>query len=357
MRIAPAIFPLLLVVLVGCGGSEGPIAPVNEFPVVPQLESVAFALLGSGRVAFQRLGPPGSEYVATYVIDATAARSWHMFDNTVAEGPAISPDGRKITFMNFMGISATGWDVYLSKSDGTEVTQLTKLEGEGAASWSADGSKLVFPFAQGMHRNFFSQSPVVNATDLKQHTHFTADPGGHLICPYLFGWEDGASISSQGRITFNCAATEIDVLATDGTLAAAYVASRSDRSRFADVYMPQWSPDETKIAFLELTWDVDATPLSVNGYALKLMNPDATNVTTIASGLINPAAKVQPGGTWSGPHNLSLCWMPDGSRIVFNLPEAQLVSHLWVVKADGTGLTQLTSAPDVYDRSVSCSRS
>src|SRR3954470_23760458 len=64
MRIAPAIFPLLLVVLVGCGGSEGPIAPVNEFPVVPQLESVAFALLGSGRVAFQRLGPPGGEYVA-----------------------------------------------------------------------------------------------------------------------------------------------------------------------------------------------------------------------------------------------------------------------------------------------------
>jgi Tol biopolymer transport system component len=357
MRIAPAKFQLLLVALVGCGGSEGPIAPINEAPVVPQLESVGFALLGSGQVAFQRIGPPDIGYAATYVIDATAARSWHVLDNMPADGPAISPDGGKITFMRYSAILTTGWDVYLSKSDGTEVTQLTKLQGEGVATWSADGSKLVLPIAQGAHPNFFSQSPVVNATDLTQLTHFTSGPGGLLTCPYLFGFEDAPSISSQGRIAFNCLAAQIDVLATDGTLAAAYVAPRSDRSGFAGVYMPQWSPDETKIAFLELTWNADGAPPYVNGYALKLMNPDATNVTTIASGAIDPAAKVQPGGGWAGPHNLSLCWMADGSRIVFTIPEAQLVSHLWVVKADGTGLTQLTSAPDVSDRSVSCSRS
>ena len=85
------------------------------------------------------------------------------------------------------------------------------------------------------------------------------------------------------------------------------------------------------------------------------MNADATNLTTLASVSLPPSAMVQAGGGWSGPNNMSVCWMPDGSRLVFVIPESTLVGHIWVVRADGTGLAQLTSAPGVYDRSVSCS--
>lgn len=53
---------------------------------------------------------------------------------------------------------------------------------------------------------------------------------------------------------------------------------------------------------------------------------------------------------------ISLCWMPDNSHSVFNVPESTYVSHRWLVRADGSGLTQLTTALGAYDFSVSCAR-
>jgi Tol biopolymer transport system component len=83
------------------------------------------------------------------------------------------------------------------------------------------------------------------------------------------------------------------------------------------------------------------------------MNADGSNVTTIATGAGSNAHAL---GGWIGANNLSLCWMPDGSRLVFTVPESELIGHIWVVHADGTGLAQLTSAPGAWDRSISCSR-
>ena len=77
--------------LLGCGSSDSPTATYTP-PVVPALESVPYALLGSGKVAFERIGGNGG-YNAVYVIDATAASSAHALDDSVIWGPAISPDG------------------------------------------------------------------------------------------------------------------------------------------------------------------------------------------------------------------------------------------------------------------------
>ena len=159
MRIPSAKVQLLLVALFACGESDGPSGPINEAPVVPELESVAFALLGSGKVAFQRLGPSGIGYVATYVIDATAARSWHIFDNTLAEGRRFLRMGAKSRSYVYTGILTTGWDVYLSKSDGTEeFTQLTKLQGEGVPTCDADAIEARVPSRTGGTPQLFLQS-------------------------------------------------------------------------------------------------------------------------------------------------------------------------------------------------------
>lgn len=155
-------------------------------------------------------------------------------------------------------------------------------------------------------------------------------------------------------LAFACLTSEIDVLSASGSLSASYVPSRADRSHWPNVFAPAWSPDGSKVAFIETTSNVDAN-LLVSSYALRVMNADGTNVTTLASVPIAAAANVFPGGGWFGHNNSSLCWMPDGSRLVFTIPETQLVGHLWVVLANGTGLTQLTSAPFVWDRSPSCS--
>ena len=131
---------------------------------------------------------------------------------------------------------------------------------------------------------------------------------------------------------------------------SAYVPSRKDSRRSPRVFAPTWSPDGARVAFIETTSD-SATNTRV-ALALKVMNADGTNVTT----LVTREGLAQGGGEWSGPNNLSICWLPDGSRLVFNIPETTMVGHLWVVRADGSGLAQLTSKPGVWDRSVSCSR-
>jgi WD40-like Beta Propeller Repeat len=126
--------------LLGCGSS--PDGATNPFspPVVPPLESVSYALLGSGKVAFERIA---TGYVAIYVIDATAMSSTHSFDNVVEFGSALSPDGRRLAYTAYTD-ATTLYDAYVSNIDGTGVQQVTHFPGqEGPPTWTPDGAKIV----------------------------------------------------------------------------------------------------------------------------------------------------------------------------------------------------------------------
>jgi Tol biopolymer transport system component len=353
MRALPFTTSLLLATLVGCGGADNPTDPFPD-PVVPALESVNFALLGSGKVAFERIGVEAG-YGAIYVIDATAGTSAHYFDNTVEFGAAISPDGRRIAYTQYD--DATLYDVFAANIDGTNPQHVTRFPAQdGAPTWTPDGTKIVvagWP-SNSLVYQVYSQSALNNPTDQTQLTNFSATPGVSFSCPVIIDNEVRVSISGQSLLAFACLTSEIDVLSSTGSLLASYKPSRADRSLWPNLFDAAWSPDGTRIAFIETTSNADASLLTSN-YALKVMNADATNVTTLASVPLTAAANVHPGGGWIGPNNFSVCWMPDGSRLVFTIPETQLVGHLWVVRADGTGLTQLTSAPLVWDRSPSCS--
>ena len=344
----------LLGALLACGSSsDGPTTP-DPLPVVPALESVPFGLLGSGRVAFERIGGGGA-YGAIYVIDATAMSSAHSFDNSLTWGPALSPDGRRLAYMHLTDFT-TGWDVYVANIDGTGVQHATRFtEQESPPTWTPDGAKIVVPRVVGSSfvRNVYSQSPVADPGDVIQLTNFTLGTGATPACPIIFFDSDVlVAISTQGKLAFACFSGEIDVLSSNGTLSASYLPSRNDRRHWPNVFSPSWSPDGTRLAFVETTSD-SATNYTLIGLAVKVMNADGSNVTTVATGA---GSNAQAGGGWIGPNNFSLCWMPDGSHVVFNVPESQLLGHIWVVRADGTGLAQLTSAPGAWDRSVSCSR-
>jgi WD40-like Beta Propeller Repeat len=344
---------ILLVALFGCRASSDGATNPFPLPVVPSLESVPYSLLGSGKVAFERIGGSGG-YGAIYVIDATAISSAHVFDNTVTWGPALSPDGVRLAYVAYSD-NATLYDVYVANIDGTGVQHATRFTGqEGPPMWAPDGAKIVVAGSVGSSvvHDVYSQSPVTNPGDVTQLTHFAPGAGGSLDCPIIIDNEEPVAVSTQGMLAFACFFGEMDVLSSSGTLLASYKPPRNDRRHWPNVFSPSWSPDGTRLAFVETTAD-SVTNYSLVGLAVKVMNADGSNVATVASMAGSSASAL---GGWIGPNNLSVCWMPDGSRLVFNIPESELVGHLWVVRADGTGLAQLTSAPGAWDRSVSCSR-
>lgn len=346
----------LLGALLGCGSHDVP-SSTYQPPVVPPLESVPYALLGSDKIAFERISLVDNQnYGAIYLVDATAMSSTHSFDNAITFGPALSPDGRRVAYTNYAD-GTTLFDVYIANIDGTGAVHATSFPTqEGPPSWTPDGAKIVMVAgtANGSIDNVFSQSPAANPGDVTQLTHFALPPPGvAFTCPTILDNDITVAVSPQGLLAFACLAGEIDILSSDGSLSASYLPARNDRRHWPNVFSPKWSPDGTRLAFIETTAD-SAANYNLIAVSVKVMNADGTNVTTMASGAGSDA---QTGGGWAGLNNFSLCWMPDGSRLVFNVPEHPLVGHLWVVRADGTGLAQLTSAPGAWDRSVSCSRS
>lgn len=349
---------MMLLILPGmfaCGSSSDGTTTTTPDPVVPTLESINFALLGSGKVAFQRYG--SAQASGVFVIDAGAMRTVYVPLDPFAFGPALSPDGQKLAFTKPAG--STLHDVFVAGLDGNAALQITSFAGnEGAPSWSPDGTKLIMLATSGgaTFRDIYSRSPVSSGGDLKQLTTFVLGPGNVFTCPMMDDIEQRATISSQGALAFACLHGEIDVLSSNGVLIASYKPSRTDRQNWPNVFSATLSPDGTEIAFIEFVSDIDAGP-RVLSFALKVTSADGSRVSTIATFPIAPGSGVAAGGGYLGSNNKSLCWMPDGSRLVFNLPESATVGHLWVVRRDGTGLAQLTTAPNVWDRSVSCSRS
>lgn len=354
MRATLATGFLVLGTTLACGPSPGALHDSDPVPVVPALESVPFELLGSGKIAFQRIGD-GGRFSTIYVIDASAGTSAHHFDHQVIEGAAISPDGRRLAYAAYAG-SSTLYDDYVANIDGTGVVHVSTFSRqEGPPTWTPDGARILVLGADGFGPyQVYSQSPVANPPDRTQLTHFAyPSGGGELTCPIIDDNDLRVSISPQGMLAFECFWKEIDVLASNGTLLASYAPSRGDLRQWPNVIGATWSPDGTHLAFIEATSD-NVTTHRMLSMALKVMNADGSNVTTIFS---QPVTNVQFGGGWAGFANYSMCWTADGSRIVFTIPESDLVGHLWVVRADGSGLGQLTSASDSWDRSVSCTRS
>jgi Tol biopolymer transport system component len=223
------------------------------------------------------------------------------------------PSGSRIAFRAF---EPAGVNLFSMSADGTDIRRLTSDSMvEGHATWSPDGSRIVFE---------------------------AAPPSG----------------SNTG----------LYVMSADGSGKAVL------RSSEADNREPEWSPDGTRIAFT--SFRVDAQGAVVESQRVWVMSADGSGGTPLAPGtapgwspdsrqLVFVGDLQGPGGVETGlfvmgsdgsgivqltdprpaaEEDLSPEWSPDGAYIAFtrvalsSTPQATL----FVVRPDGSGLRQLT---------------
>ena len=341
--------------LVVCACAKDPTAP-RTF-VAPALEPVPYALLGPGKVAFSRYGGNSgggaSSYSATYIIDATAGSSSHILDDSIALGPVLSPDGRRIAYSAWKDFNNLNWNIYATNIDGSGTKALTSFPAmEGAPTWTPDGGSIVMPVWVGAYYNVFSQSIVPDGTGPKQLTNFNVVYGdGGAQCPVIEASAVGLSVSPRGELAFACRG-DIYIQPPTGAIVSRYsVTPPPSATNLPFVEGATWSPDGSQLAFVEIRGDSVAKSglLSVR---VRTMNADGSSARTLAdtpfSASFNPA--------WAATKTWSVCWMPDQVHLVFMVPIGVNTASLWTVKSDGTGLTRLTTAADAFDGSVSCSR-
>jgi Tol biopolymer transport system component len=138
--------------------------------------------------------------------------------------------------------------------------------------------------------------------------------------PMTLNWQPGAPAptptpATSGRIAFGSAhgnTMQVFIMNGDGG------AHTRLTDKTYDSHEPLWSPDGTKIAFRTFR-DGQSEIYS--------MNPDGSNQIR----LTNSSGSLYPS------------WSPDSTKLVFSSFDSQYNSNVFVVNADGTGLTNLSN--------------
>jgi Tol biopolymer transport system component len=221
--------------------------------------------------------------------------------------PTWSPDGSKIAFMKQKeGV----FSINLMNADGTNQTELTMFTigntqpypyERFGMSWSPDGTKIAFQDSTDIFTINVDGSNRINLTNGQ---FFNYEPS----------WSpDGSRIAFARSVYSHGFYPQVYIMDKNGenvtriTYCQFYCENRS----------PVWSPDGGKIAIVYNGEDDSYT---------SLVNPDGTNVQHIAS-------------------NTKPKWSPDGTKIVsYSTTYPNLVSQIWVMNRNGSGLTQLTNS-------------
>ncbi len=208
----------------------------------------------------------------------------------------------------YHGTAGASTEIFTINPDGTDRQQLTDAPGEDAnASWSADGSRILFDSERdgGGFQN--SDIFVMNADGAGQ-TILMTGPLPHDWNPVFS--PNGEKIAFQ---SFRDGNDEIYVADADGANAVNLTNNVfSDRD-------PSWSPDGSQIVFATNRDGDDAI------YVMSANGSIPTNVSN------HPADDDSPN------------WSPDGSRITFQ-SDRDGDPDIWVMNADGGNPLRLTES-------------
>jgi len=272
--------------------------PTNLLPVTP------------GRIAFIDFS-----HSRLMIMNSDGSNAETITDNV--NGPlAWSPDGQMIAFILKTDRNATKNELYVVRKDGSGLRRLTYApHWKWSPSWSPDGQTIIFIDA-GSDGN---QGDIVSVN---------VEKGSFLKLTYTPGIEEFPIWSPNGeKIAFlyretRTSSDELYVMDADG----------SNRIRISELptnfSQMSWSPDSSQIAFSSDFQDCGEI------YVTNLYGGGLRRLTDTPGCAYNPT------------------WSPDGRYIAFNGSKKECCNvmdmgwEIYIMKADGSGVTQLTTNSD-----------
>jgi len=262
----------------------------------------------SAEPLLSRVTVPGG-YQIDVTVPTTGQRT-HLTDPGAFRLPQWSNDRRQVAFIKQVG---PRWQARTVPADGSRApTLVTSQLARSRVTWSPDDQQLAYSgTGVGGNRDLFLVS-----IDGKNTRHLTSGPSA----------EDDPAFSNAGdQIAFwtdRSGSRQIWLLHPDKPNAP----WRELTSGPDDRVDPAWSPDDTHVAYTQVSPD--------GGSHIWVINTDRSNAHALTSG---PAIDMDP------------TWAPDGSWIAFDRGP---MTHrtIWAVRPDGTGLRQVTPGGTAEDQ-------
>ena len=323
----------------------------------------------TGTIAFAHANLEG-ERTSVKMMDLDGAIIDEVFTPTFPEfedWPSWSPDGRFLAYIAGESRFGNGDSVFVWDTSTSSALELPGCLRTGdRPQWSPDGTRLLCLSAEGFIGGVLT-SIRRDGTDVRD-----LSPDGVEVASASF-LPDGSVIyttnrfSSLGAVVFRVGAAggtpvrlfdlpsgvtseeNLIVLSPDGSrltysapgtfdygLFTAKIDGTDPHQVSGDLVVgywspPAWSPDGARLAFLGAPSD--------GPYSVWLVAPDGSGLTRLPV----------PG---SLDFDSAVAWSPDGTRLVVNVPSPEsgvvLFSTIFVIRADGSGLQQLTGGKE-YD--------
>jgi TolB protein len=291
-------------------------------------ENLKFSPNGT-RVSFAC--PPGPDHIAVCTANPDGTGLTHVVPKTggLTDPPvdvyptAWSPDGRLLLIDGGAGLSQAGVGIYTMRPDGTHVTRVTRSATEQIPfAFSPDQSKILFlqTNPDGSNDLFLVRTDGTGLTRLNPST-LTL----RCCLPPEARWSpDGRSIVFVGSATESGggSGSAVYIVRPDGSGLHRLTAPGNDASS------PVWSPDGNWIAFV--------TSGGFGWPEIALIHPDGTAEHAVTS----PSDGLAGGAIWS----------PDSTQLLLSYAQFDAkhgwLFHLWRMRLDGSGLVQLTGAPE-----------